>query len=444
MSSFVAPLTDSRQKLGRSRIRPISLLLFALYTASAIAFIVRVNHPVFDEEYHLPEVRRYATQPVNVQSLREHGVPTGPGSFLWMSIGGRIFGDKLWAYRSMILLSWLFLGAALVALARRPGQIDIAYFSLLTILIFPHAPTTFPMVLTEGPALLFAMAGVLVWATTMWREETNTWNIFFSHFGALLIGLAVISRQYYLALLPAMACLLAIRVFKASPIFQARSLWRISTLITAMLPVVWLLFVWGGLSSPGMAAGTSFPGWVARPGLNPERPLIAAFYICSYSVLVFWPYLLEGNVKAKLAWFLGGALTTWLIIRAGVQVDQLGPLKAALDRVPGGGISKTVVESILVGTGAAALVQLVSALQRRRDALMSNPVVLLSILVVPFFVAEQLGVGGNIPFYERYLLQIAPFLGVIRGFTMPHIGVPDIAIWVAMTGVGQLMLWRYS
>ena len=36
MSTFVAPLTYSRQELGRNRIRPISLLLFTLYTASAI------------------------------------------------------------------------------------------------------------------------------------------------------------------------------------------------------------------------------------------------------------------------------------------------------------------------------------------------------------------------------------------------------------------------
>jgi hypothetical protein len=241
-----------------------------------------------------------------------------------------------------------------------------------------------------------------------------------------------------------MACLLAIRFLKAPPLLRARNLSRVSTLVSAVLLVLWLVLVWGGLSSPGMAAGTSMPGWVARSGLNPERPLIALFYICVYSLLLFWPALLEGRIKAKVEWFIGGTLVTSAVILAGVQVVQAGPLKAVLDRVFGVGILQTIAASILAGIGAAALAQLVMLFHQRRDALMRSPFVLVSILVVVFFVAEQIAVGGNIPFYERYLLQIAPFLGMIRAFAIPRIRTADVAIWLAMAGAGQLMLWRYS
>jgi hypothetical protein len=60
-----------------------------------------------------------------------------------------------------------------------------------------------------------------------------------------------------------------------------------------------------------------------------------------------------------------------------------------------------------------------------------------------FFILEQVGVGGNIPFYDLYVLQIAPFLGVVAFAVYPRLKmsrmIPLALLWV----VGQVTLWRY-
>src|ERR1700733_11154091 len=71
----------------------------------------------------------------------------------------RIFGDHLSAFCSMVLLSWLLLGAAIAFVGTRPGPVDTAWFALLIILIFPHTPTAFATLLTEGPSLLSRRPG---------------------------------------------------------------------------------------------------------------------------------------------------------------------------------------------------------------------------------------------------------------------------------------------
>jgi hypothetical protein len=56
-----------------------------------------------------------------------------------------------------------------------------------------------------------------------------------------------------------------------------------------------------------------------------------------------------------------------------------------------------------------------------RSALASNSPVAFATLTVIFFVAEQFGVGGNLLFYDRYILQVAPFLGIIAFSLLPRI-----------------------
>ena len=39
--------------------------------------------------------------------------------------------------------------------------------------------------------------------------------------------------------------------------------------------------------------------------------------------------------------------------------------------------------------------------------------VVFALLAVVFFIIEEAGAGGNIPLYELYVVQTAPFLGLI-------------------------------
>jgi hypothetical protein len=61
-----------------------------------------------------------------------------------------------------------------------------------------------------------------------------------------------------------------------------------------------------------------------------------------------------------------------------------------------------------------------------------------------FFVVEQVGVGGNIPFFDRYVLELAPFLGLLAFWLFPTLTKSRIAVLIGFSTLGQFMLWRYA
>ena len=65
------------------------------------------------------------------------------------------------------------------------------------------------------------------------------------------------------------------------------------------------------------------------------------------------------------------------------------------------------------------------------------------IWVERFFVGEQFGVGGDVPFYDRYILQLAPFLGLIAFFLIPKLTTSRATALAGMYLLSQEMLWRF-
>jgi len=59
----------------------------------------------------------------------------------------------------------------------------------------------------------------------------------------------------------------------------------------------------------------------------------------------------------------------------------------------------------------------------QRTILFSCPTVVFSMLAIVFFVAEPLGVQGNIPFYDRYVIQLAPFVRIIAFAIAPQVNL---------------------
>jgi hypothetical protein len=70
--------------------------------------------------------------------------------------------------------------------------------------------------------------------------------------------------------------------------------------------------------------------------------------------------------------------------------------------------------------------------------------VVFALLFVFFFIAEQVGVGGNIPFYDRYVLQLAPFLGLIGFWLFPKFTWSRILAIVGLAAVSQATLWQHA
>jgi hypothetical protein len=53
-------------------------------------------------------------------------------------------------------------------------------------------------------------------------------------------------------------------------------------------------------------------------------------------------------------------------------------------------------------------------------------------------------VGGNLPFYDRYVLQLAPFLGLIAFAILPRLTTVRVLALAGMSILSHIMLWRFA
>jgi len=89
-----------------------------------------------------------------------------------------------------------------------------------------------------------------------------------------------------------------------------------------------------------------------------------------------------------------------------------------------------------------ALAVLIFALGER-ERLSASPLAIFSCLFLGGLIAEQCGVGGNIQFYERYVLQAAPFIGAFSFTLLPTLDRGRMAAIGLLFLAGQLLLWHY-
>ena len=259
------------------------------------------------------------------------------------------------------------------------------------------------------------------------------------------MGLAVTCRQYFLALLPA-AALLAVRQWRhlSAAKSQARRFSTIFSLATAVAPVIALVWIWKGFSSPGMASGTSYPGWQARIGLSFIRPLIAAFYTAVYLAPLTLPITLRSKTRFRGQIFASATLGGILIGCFGRSLLQPGPLRTVVHVIGRGTAPESAVSGIIGAIAIFNLGVVALLLWERRSAMRSCLPLIFALLTVSLFVAEQCGVGGNVPFYDRYVLQVSPFLGIIAFALSSRLNLGRLVIFTCMAGVSQLMLWRFA
>jgi hypothetical protein len=419
--------------------------LLVLNTLSALLFMVLVNRPVYDDVYNLADVHRYRTEGVTADTIGRHVNPTGPTGFLWMAAAARFLdGEELRAARGAVLASWLLLGAAVLLGARYVRFPELWYAGLIVTLAFPHSVSASALVLTEGPALLFATLGALAWVEWMSRPVLSARSVALGMAAGLSVGLAVTCRQYYLALLPA-GTLLAFdqwrrRNSRKTPVWAASMTF---SLALAVVPVLLLLLVWKGLSSPGMVSGKSYGTWQSALGVSFLRPGVAVFYTLLYFVPFTFPAMLRlrpaQSWPALVAALLGGISAAFF----GLHFLQPGPFASmvhALGRAPAAGSVFLCVVAAVTIYNAVALGVL---LFEQRAIFFACPPAAFALLAVLFFVGEQAGVRGNIPFYDRYILQIAPFMGIVAFALLSRLTFPRLLALGSLSVVSHAMLWRY-
>jgi hypothetical protein len=90
------------------------------------------------------------------------------------------------------------------------------------------------------------------------------------------------------------------------------------------------------------------------------------------------------------------------------------------------------------------LVAVVLLFWEKRTILFSCPPVVFSIVAIAFFVAEPFGIQGNLPFYDRYVIQFIPFLGIAAFARLPKLSTPRLLVLGASSALGHYMLWRFA
>jgi hypothetical protein len=363
-----------------------------------------------------------------------------------MALAVRMFpGNELRSARAAILVCWLLLGAGILAAARYTRFPSFWYSALFVTLAFPHALIATALVMTEGPALLLATLGALMWVEFLSLPSFDLDREPVGVAGGVLIGLAITCRQYYLALLPAGLLFALLQWRKRSA--EARSLWVLPILLSlaaAIPPVLLLVAVWKGLSSPNMAAGISYHNWKSTVGANFWRPIVTTFYIALYSLPLTFPAM--RHVPRKQRWrtllvaVLGG-LAAVHFMSALLQPGPFHSIVGILSRTPR---VQSLFFAMIVGATIYNLVAVVLLFWEKRTILLSSPPVVFSMLAIVFFIAEQFGIQGNLPFYDRYVIQLAPFLGIAAFALLPKLSTPRLLVLGASSALGQYMLWRYS
>jgi hypothetical protein len=212
------------------------------------------------------------------------------------------------------------------------------------------------------------------------------------------------------------------------------------SLATAIIPVFLLVLTWKGFTSPGV--GHSM--WNTGVGMSGFRPVVTVFYAALYLVPLTFPAILRLPFGQYRRVLLFAALTGIGVTYFRSYLLQPGPLMSLVHiggRVPAGEFIIFALIAVVTIYNAMALgLQLWS----RGASLFSSPLVAFALLAIVFFIGEQAGVGGNMPLYDRYLLQLAPFLGLVAFDVLPGLTLQRLLALVFLSVVGQVMLWRHA
>jgi hypothetical protein len=200
----------------------------------------------------------------------------------------------------------------------------------------------------------------------------------------------------------------------------------------------------GGLTSPGIATGMSYSNCQhAEVEIAWFRPvtvaLFVAIYLVPYSFPAMWQVSLKRRWPALLSAMLVGLVAAYFR-DSFLDLGLLHTVVGAASRIPAGGaLLFWLITSVATYNGIGVCL----LLRGERSRLRTCVPVVFALFVVFFFIAEQFGVGGNIPFYDRYVLQLAPFLGLIGFWLFPRFTWSRILAIAGLAAVSQATLWQH-
>jgi hypothetical protein len=432
-------------------------LLWLVIAVSALSFVLAVQAPVFDDLSNLQDVLRYSKQALSIDTLKQHVNPAGPFAYIWIALVGKLLGGQLWSFRLANALTMSMFGGVLLGLCRWYPFVCSA-----TCLLFvnPYLPLASATILTEVPSLLLLISGTMLWLQGISEQgdARTKGNQFRSAakllVGGVLLGLSITGRQYYLVVLPAMAVVVLV-VFMIGSQRPSR-LGVVATLaggFFAALPIIGLFTIWGGLTPPNMQEAISYSDSTAKIGLNPLRPVTTILYIGFYVLPVL---ILQRDMQLRvLLWLASFAIILAGLIVLVVPQDYLwcapklshacGPISSLYNIV----VSKAprlapLYNGLIAFVGVSGFLLFLRSAWLARSSIAKAPPIIFALVFLLSFVIEQVFVGGNIPFYERYILQISPILGLMLSadarFAIDRAVIGAIPFLI----VGQFRLWQFA
>jgi 4-amino-4-deoxy-L-arabinose transferase-like glycosyltransferase len=250
-----------------------NVVLCALVAASP-------HQPVYDEQWFLDTLDLLNRQGLSLEFLREFPGAAGPTFTLLFAANDWLFGLAFPWLRfinvallaAVAILIWRILATSADRSAAAAPSPALLAANLTTL---PTVGVSAGMALTEMPALFFIMVSVFL--LTLAREPNAKAPAWLAAIGCGgTIAVAVLGRQNYLAMLPALTL-----AFGWPPAFRRHDLLRIAVIGAVVALIAGPVFiVWGGLIPPKSA-------W-SSDGFSPANAMRSAGY-AGLIVLLFAP-----------------------------------------------------------------------------------------------------------------------------------------------------------
>ncbi|MFN8346804.1 MAG: hypothetical protein U0X91_17520 [Spirosomataceae bacterium] len=297
--------------------------------------------------------------------------------------------------------------------------------------------------MTEAFALMAILAGVYY----LQRIADNKDSYLPLILCGLSMGIALISRLYYICIIPCLVfCLFYIY---RNDKFSRNLIIKISLpLLLSVAPLFVFYTIWGSLTPPLFNKGEVFRNSKIYLGLNLLRPLSALCYVGIYcfpffavfnpSLLIkkwpFWP------IAGTVGFFITRNVYLWRLERVHTGTGLIDAIVTSSYKLNDSIGSLTYFVSVSIAImGVLLLINKFISSLREKEAILD----IFSYTLVLLFIVQQTFVSGQTPFYDRYLIQIAPFLGLITFDKKIKFDYRLLSLVIIYLIIGQFILWRF-
>ncbi|GAB2514773.1 hypothetical protein [Spirosoma aerophilum] len=449
LSTAESNLSHTSVHTDRKAYRQYFLTSCLVYLVIAAVLAVVVKWGVMDEDFHMESSKPFARFGVDLDTLYNHVPPTGVSSHIWFAFwmwlvpGITYVGLRLITCAVLALLAvWAFMHLQTLSTALQKKVLAATLFTLA----FPYFFLSTSTVMTEGPSFIFLFTGLLFLSISRFQRLLP----FF--LGCLLLGITTISRFYYIPLLPALAVVLFVSDWKDFVQQGLKSLTTNKVLLylsiaVSLLPLVGLIVLWGGLTPPAFHQWSKLRSGVSFNAFRPVSSLALIGIYMAPAVLVNAQWRLK-ETRYVLLFSLGVSLVL-AVLRINLFHDSSsvndvfsGPIEHTLAWLTAHGSLALSLGMFVIYT--LSLLSLAFVTERlieygQRGDFTDRGLVFSIVFVIAFFVSQAF-VGGNHPFFDRYLVHPWPFLGYILAVFFPKFMNPRTYLALAAYTVLSVMI----